>query len=294
MNDSLRVLNLALSFNAFAAHSSLFIPLCTGSKGWRQPGPKRDFCHTIYDHKLPYHSSAILASALETFTMKYRLKSSHFTMMDLCVDLSRYGRKAAAASLCLPFSFNSDADLLECLDNWQGPLSQSITPNCKIGTDKLIQYITLRGISDEKLKRPNQTEKLRNTPAYKCDTITDMLNLYLSYATNATSNVTVVSKPLDVKPPYPNIFDKFINQNGYVSAEQRPEHVNVGNVPILAGLHNGSGVGDMLESLHTEARRIRFNKLNQFMSGTIEKDEFEDCLDNLFRFRENYTDGYFL
>lgn len=80
-----------------------------------------------------YHTSAILASALDTFTLKYRLKDTTYSLGDLCADLNQHNRKLAAASLCLPFSFNKDAYLIECLDNWDGPLTQSISPNCNIG-----------------------------------------------------------------------------------------------------------------------------------------------------------------
>lgn len=74
-----------------------------------------------------------MASALDTITLKYRLKSTDFYLSDLCADLNTFGRKAAATSLCLPFSFNKGADFIDCLDNWDGPLSQSISPNCTIG-----------------------------------------------------------------------------------------------------------------------------------------------------------------
>lgn len=83
-----------------------------------------------------YHTSAILASALDTFTLKYRLKNSNYTLQDLCADLSPHNRKLAAASLCLPFSFNEGGYFIECLDNWDGPLTKSITPSCEIGITK--------------------------------------------------------------------------------------------------------------------------------------------------------------
>jgi hypothetical protein len=47
--DSVRVLNLALSFSSLADHSSLFVPLCMGSSGWRQPGIPRQFPHMLYN-----------------------------------------------------------------------------------------------------------------------------------------------------------------------------------------------------------------------------------------------------
>lgn len=47
--DSVRLLNLALGFHSLAEHSSLFVPLCMGSSGWRQPGVPRDFPHLRYN-----------------------------------------------------------------------------------------------------------------------------------------------------------------------------------------------------------------------------------------------------
>lgn len=49
MNDSVRVLNLAFSFNEFNSYSNLFVPLSLGGMGWRQPGPKRQLQHVNYN-----------------------------------------------------------------------------------------------------------------------------------------------------------------------------------------------------------------------------------------------------
>lgn len=151
IKDSLRVLNIALGFSSLAERSSLFVPLSVGSTGWRQPGPKRNFNHLIYDvsfatgrliyllidfslqHTSSFQSSAILATAIDTFSLQYRLKGGGYSLSDLCRDLSPQGRKLAAASVCLPFSINEGDYLLDCLDNWDGPLTRTITPNCSIG-----------------------------------------------------------------------------------------------------------------------------------------------------------------
>lgn len=178
-------------------------------------------------YKYLYHSSAILAAALDTFTLKHRLKSTDFRLIDLCVDLSPHGRKAACASLCLPFSLNEDADLIDCLDNWEGPLSQSITPQCTIGTERVMQHITLRGVPEDRLKRPlNEAKKQSDLPAYKMNTIQEMLNFYLACTTYASaSNVTVVTKGLSTRTPFPNLFDERLNLYGNVSANARPTHL---------------------------------------------------------------------
>lgn len=286
LNDSVRVINLALSFNQFNTNSSMFVPLSVGSKGWRQPGPEQKFNNLKYNHTLPYHSSAILAAALDTITLKHRVKNSSFTLKDLIADLTRNERKAGAASIQIPFQIQENSDLLEFLDNWKGPLYQSITPSCNLGIRRLMQHITLRGIKEEKLKKSIENAgKQRELPAYRCDTIEEMLSMYLSYTTEATANnVTVVHSPLPVKTPFPKIF-KNNHDNNQLSME---------SIPLLAGMHSGSEIGDMLESLHTEARKIKIAKFNQFSSGGIDKDDYEECLDNLFTLRENYEDNYLI
>ncbi|XP_072393541.1 protein misato [Diabrotica undecimpunctata] len=293
INDSVRVLNMTLGFNEFSAYSSLTVPLSIGSKGWRQPGPPRIFKNLDYNHKLPYHSSAILAAALDTVTLKHRLKNSPFTLKDLSADLTQSGRKFVAASVQMPFPIHEKSDLLDCLDKWQGPLYQSITPNCEIGTSRLMQHITLRGIREDKLKKAqNIAGKQRELPAYRCSSVNEMLALYLSYSTDATaSNVTVADDPLTVKNPFPQIFKNNVGCHGYIN-ENMSDNQRVESIPLLAGLHSGFEIGEMLETLHTAARKIKIARFHQFLSGGLEKDDFEDCLDNLFTLRENYEDSY--
>ncbi|KAF5300866.1 hypothetical protein FQR65_LT09028 [Abscondita terminalis] len=176
-SDSLRIVNLALCYDALNEYCSLFVPLCTGTTGWRQPGPKRVFNLVSYNRSLYYHTSAILAAAMDTFTLKHRLKSSYHALNDVCTYFNSNGRKAVAASVCLPFGINESSYLIDCLDNWDGPLTKSITPSCLIGTDNLVQIFTLRGIPENRLKRPiseNQTNP--NIPAQKCNTVNEMLS----------------------------------------------------------------------------------------------------------------------
>jgi hypothetical protein len=49
LQDNVRLLNLALTFHSLAEHSSLFVPLCLDSSGWRQPGVPRQFPHLRYN-----------------------------------------------------------------------------------------------------------------------------------------------------------------------------------------------------------------------------------------------------
>lgn len=70
--DGVRTINTILTLDALCGESCLTVPLCTGTQGWRQPGAKRIFKYLNYNHESNYHTSAILAAALDTLTMSYR------------------------------------------------------------------------------------------------------------------------------------------------------------------------------------------------------------------------------
>lgn len=99
---------------------------------------------------------------------------------------------------------------------------------CILGTSMVMQHITLRGISEDRLKKPSSSAgKQRELPAYTSRNITDMLNMYLSYTTEATaSNVTIVEKALDVRTPFPNIFGQELGITGNVSAKLRENGIS--------------------------------------------------------------------
>lgn len=98
-----------------------------------------------------------------------------------------------------------------------------------LGSDRVIQHITLRGIDQQRLKGPFSHGNLqKDMPAYKCETVEEMLGFYLSCTTYATaSNVTVVKKPLSVKQPYPNIFDSFVGVRGNICSKERLDHTGM-------------------------------------------------------------------
>lgn len=218
-----RLVNLLLSLDALGENCCLTVPLCTGTKGWRQPGPKRNFRNLNYNQESLYHTSAIIATALETLTTPYRTKGNAFTIGDFCSDLNRNGRKIAAASLQLPFGIKSGEDLLQCLDEWQGPLFESLTPNYKIEEDKTVQHITLRGIPLYRLKKEERYAKAqKQMPAYRCQTVEEMLQFYFSSTCVYTaSRVTTLNAGLNVGVPYPDIFSELVDINGDVGSTSR-------------------------------------------------------------------------
>lgn len=292
LKDSTRLVNIALALEQLSEHATMFVPICTGEKGWRKPGNARTFDNINYNPELYYHSSAILAAATDTLSQKYRHKSNIYTLSDICADMTGYGRKMAVASLGMPFALNESGYLIDYLNSTTKPIYTSITPSCKTGTDKIFQLITVRGISESYLKAPLKEAKEQiNLPAYRCNTVKEMFELYFQ-ANNflSATNLTVCANPLEVKTPFPRIFSDTLNKFGFIQDINRQETVE--SCAVVAGYHNGNFIADILEKLHREVSRIKFAKLHKFREEGLEAAEYKESLDRLSAFKDNYEDNF--
>lgn len=292
MKDSIRLVNIALSIQELSEHATMFVPMCTGEKGWRKPGNPRLFDHVSYKPELYYHSSALLASAMDTLSQKYRHKSNFYTLSDICADMTGYGRKMAAASLGMPFAFNESQYLIEHLNETTRPIFTAITPSCKLATDKIFQLITVRGIPENYLKAPlNQAKEQLNLPAYRCNNVKEMFELYFQ-ANNflSATNMTICEKPLQVKTPFPKFFSDNLNQYGLLKNENNNEKIQ--SCAVIAGYHNGNFLTDMIEKLHREVSRIKFAKLHKFQEEGLESVDYSESLNKIYEFKDNYEDDF--
>jgi hypothetical protein len=97
----------------------------------------------------------VLAAALDTATLRYRLNDgTRARLSDMTDALSVHGRKAAVASLGLPFAIGRDAYLQDTLEKLEGPLWQSVSPSCSLENDRIwIESVVLRGVPERRLRR---------------------------------------------------------------------------------------------------------------------------------------------
>lgn len=295
VKDSVRLVNIALSMEELSQYANMFVPLSTGERGWRKPGNPRSFEYVKYKPDLYYHSSALLASALDTLSLKYRFKNAAYTLSDLCADMTGYGRKMAAASLGIPFAMQESKYLIEHLNEVTKPIYTCITPSCKIATDKIFQLITVRGIPENFLKatdqKTKQAKEQMGLAAYQCNSRKEMFELYFQ-ANNflSATNVTIAEKPLELKGPFPRIFSDSLDKYGFVKEDANSEKAE--SVPVVSGYHNGNFMADMIEKLHREVSRIKFSKLHRFREEGLEEAELKESLDRLAEFKDNYEDDF--
>ena len=147
-------------------------------------------------------------------------------LSDLCADLNKLGRKAVATSLSLPFPLTADSDLIDILDDLDGSTPwTTLTPSCDITMDYGMQSLVLRGIPENRLKQPMQegNEQMEKA-AYSCSTVHEMMSMYLDCSFNgAASYLATVGKALQIKDPYPKIFNSKVQVNGNISNKSRTE-----------------------------------------------------------------------
>ncbi|XP_049284419.1 protein misato [Anopheles funestus] len=305
MSDSIRVVNTALAFAQLAEHCSLFVPLSTMGRCWRNVGEPRSLPNLVYDPINFYQTSAILASFLETVTLRYRLKGSVTTgaggyISGMCSDLHAYGRKMAAAGLAFPFPLDDTQDLIDCLDQLDGKsLTVQLSPNVNVRNRAVVQSVCARGLPQNRLKRPptaKSAQRQQIMPAYRCSNISEMLQFFYSCNLEISmTHVTSIQNPMTVRQPFPvELFDKRVGYNGFLTdcPLAQASLLCVQNCPALAAIQSSSDLGDGLDALHREVSRIRLPKIPRFAECGLEEVDYKESIERLLEFKENYDENY--
>lgn len=302
--DSVRVINTALAYSNLIESSSLILPISTMRQCWRKVEYPRAFPHLNYDAHNLYETSAILATYLDTISLRYRLndqiESCH--LANFCSDLSNYGRKLVAGALAMPFQMSTELDLIDCLDKLEGNLFTQISPNSKIGTDRIVQSVCIRGIPENRLKstKPQKVvERQMKMAAYKCASVSEMFQLYFQCENYASLvHVSATEKGMPTKNPFPmELFDNRVSESGFIndfplpSASDGSGKIKVKSIPTMAAAQSSSELADTIESLHREASRIKITRIPR-LNDSMEQDEFVEALNTLLEFKENYEDSF--
>ncbi|XP_038017766.1 protein misato homolog 1 [Motacilla alba alba] len=149
-----RLMNTALGIAHLSRHSSLFCPLSLSGSLGLKPEPPVTFPYIKYNASLNYHSSAILAAALDTLTAPYRLCSSQGSMLHFADSLTFSGRKVVAARAALPFPALSGSSLPDALSAHQEvPWKLLSSWKEQKVSSCFAQSVVLRGMCQEKATR---------------------------------------------------------------------------------------------------------------------------------------------
>ncbi|XP_050099543.1 protein misato-like [Anopheles aquasalis] len=308
-SDSIRVVNTGLAFAHLPEHCSLFAPLATMAQCWRTMETPRPLPGLSYDPHSLYQTSAILAGFLDTVTLRYRMRggASGGHLAGLCSDLNAYGRRIVAGVLAMPFPMDATQDLIDCLDQLEGKqLLASITPGTGMNTGAqptrgVVQSVCVRGLPEHRLKRPptaKGAQRQQRMAGYRCNSVSEMLQLFFSCTLPVSmSHVTATRLPLPVRQPFPvELFDGGpggLSFDGFRTND--PQHgqlAPLASIPTLAALQSSTNLGQPLEALHREVRRVRPSRIPRFADCGLDTSEYDESLEQLLQLKEQYDDNY--
>ncbi|KAM6904252.1 protein misato homolog 1 isoform 1-T1 [Lycodopsis pacificus] len=166
MKELYHVLNCALGTVNMAAHSSFFCPLTLRGGLGRRPSAPVAFPHLNYDPSLWYHSSSVLALALDALTLPYRLKNNGSPMWQVADSLSVSGRKVVAAYGAVPFPMMHGGTLPDALSACADKLPWKPLSACtELGDGRCFgQWATLKGFEGQRLTRDSASHSSARPP----------------------------------------------------------------------------------------------------------------------------------
>ncbi|XP_026513896.1 protein misato homolog 1 isoform X3 [Terrapene carolina triunguis] len=282
--DFYRLMNTVLGIVHLSSHSSLFCPLSlNGSLGLKPEAPVT-LPYVHYDASLNYHSSAILATALDTLSAPYRLHSSQFSMVQLADAFNSSGRKVVAAGAAVPFPMAYGQSLPDALCSYQ--LAVPWTPLSSCGEQKdsccFAQSVVLRGIGKENHIGNLPPGSQPKSALHVCETGEEVLGSYLHARCPGTFSTSyLIQGPCKVLPPYPQFFSALLNKQGFLLDKLPSCSTAVESIPVLTALQSSPALYSALYSLYKELHRVDIRRWASFFSAGIELYDFQEALHEL-------------
>ncbi|XP_042641205.1 protein misato homolog 1 isoform X2 [Tyto alba] len=289
-----RLMNTALGIVRLSSHSSLFCPLSLSGSLGIKPQPPLTFPYINCDASSNYHSSAILAAALDTLTAPYRLCSSQASMMHLAETLNFSGRKVAAAWASLPFPVLRGYSLPDTLCAYQQDVPWKLLSSCREQKVSccFAQSVVLRGICKEShISCPG---KQPPSPLHTCESTEQVLQHYLhTVFPGAFSTSHVLEQPCHTLPPYPQFFSPLLTREGFL-LDKPPTYSSaaVESIPVLAALQSSPVLHTLLYSLYKDLQKLNMRRWASFFSAGVELDDFQEALEELRTLAQCYETGF--
>ncbi|XP_042202100.1 protein misato homolog 1 [Callorhinchus milii] len=285
VKDIYRLLNTVMGIVNLSNRSSIFCPLSLNENLLRRrPASAATFPHLIYNASVNYHSSAVLASALDTLTLPHRLHSSNLSLVQLANALNVSGRKMVMASASLPFPLQEGSTLPDALFSHQGEVPwRPLSPCGELRDSRCFsQSVVLRGISREQQVSNLPPGEKPPSVLHACPTGDEVLGKYIySHFPATLSAVHVAQTPSKVLTPYPQLFTAAINRQGHLAAAGAPSGGGVESMPVLSALQSSPVLHNVLRNLHKDVTCLDLRKFNSFLSAGTEVDDFKDALEEL-------------
>lgn len=195
-----------------------------------------------YQPQNHYHTSAILASAIDTVTLPWRSRRNKIDMSEVLNQLNLNGRKVAATAISLPLPLRTTDFFVEFLEEIESKIGEkdgnfhektnlmSLTPGVNNVTKNIqMESLSLRGISVKERLKPKRDMRSNKLPAYTgrfamTDSVPEALFSHFDKMKEIgkrqrviPKSITSVDTSLPTGCPFPHIFDKTkISSSGFL------------------------------------------------------------------------------
>lgn len=292
------LMNYALGTINMANHSSFFCPLTLRGGLGRRPTPPTSFPLLNYDPTLWYHSSSLLALALDSLTVPYRLRDNSATMCQMAEALAVSGRKVVAAYGAIPFPMMHGGSLPDALGRCGDGLPWKPLSACPEGGDGrcFSQSVTLKGLEGQRMVSSLPPGAQPPSALHSLPSGEDVLLAYIrSLYPSTPLAVQLVSSPSKLTPPFPQIFSQSLNQQGLLLNQAPPPGTlcpGVWSVPVLTSLQSSPALGPWLSQLQRSASSLDPRKaLHSFLSLGPELPDLQEALEQLRGLARCYRDN---
>jgi len=277
-----RLLTQALSLRHHAESSSLLVPLSLASSICKKIGPPVTLDLLDYKPELDYHTSAILASALDTASLPYRKEMGCANMTDITDSFNTLGKKVSALNLALPMNLYPGGSVAQSLislgkrDPWT-----SLTPGVTCRATPLFHSCVLRGATQYATKIPSPRDRAPN-PLASCSSVDDVLRMYIEETyPGAYNSGCSMRDGLVTSAPFPNIFSPNVNWQGCTSDTLRPPSQGVEHVPAMTSLQATPDMFPHIDTLTQTVAKFNLHKHPHFIDAGLEMEDLDDSIEAL-------------
>lgn len=276
-----RIYSIASSFSYYSEFCDIIAPVSHLYNPWSKVPKARVFRNINYKHEMMYHTSAILASAIDLFTLPYRLQHGSCNMHNLVSSMNVYGRCFNVVGINIPLPVKKNEGTLPSPELLlEGKFFESLTPMTEVSSDRTdIQSICSKGLGKNKLDESN-----KRTPV-DYEALERDFKVYIQrFFPRTVTQVSSCKSVFRVPRTFPELLDNQYNLTN-VEHEFGPlsEYITVG------GLHNSKEMYNTLNNLHEEAKNIKKNGIPGFrpQDSDIEYDELFENLKTTTHAYEN-------
>ncbi|KAI3358777.1 hypothetical protein L3Q82_015177, partial [Scortum barcoo] len=298
MKDLYHQLNCTLGTVHMASNSSFFCPLTLRGGLSRRPSSPAAFPLLSYDPSLWYHSSSVLALALDALTSPYRLRNNSVPMWQVADALAVSGRKVVAAYGAVPFPMMHGGSLPDALSACADALPWTPLSACSEPGDggrSYGQWATLKGFEGQRLISSLAPGTKPPTPLHSLHSGEDVLASYIrSFYPTAPLALQLVSSPSKLTPPFPQIFSQSLCAQGFLQSQPPPPGSPapvVSSVPVMTSLQSGPTLGPWLSEMHRGVSSFDIRRVApSFLSQGPEMYDYQEALEQLRLLARCYHD----